>query len=173
MPDFHSRTPRSGPEARSGHRPQGDPDPSRGRGRDDRDRRETFRLEEGDLDAILARNGSRMVEVASRLAEALSFLKAAQIRNFYGSLLKLEARVNEMDPATLATEFQLLRPKLRYMATRESAANPLQVVFDRLLERAARRIDPRQPPEEARQIARCVFEFAEAVVAYHRERRQG
>ncbi len=113
-----------------------------------------------------------MVDVADQVARGVAYLKAAQLRNFYGSLLRIEARLMDINPAALATEFQLLRPKLQYMANRENAARPLETAFDALLEKAAEVIVS-QGPDQARQTARCVFEFAEAVVAYHRERRQG
>lgn len=143
-------------------------------GRDARgsgERRDSFRLSPEVLGAILARDGEKMVQVAKDLARNVAVVKAAQLRNFYGTLLKLEARAADMDPKSLATEFHLLRPKLRYMASREPAASPLNDAFDSLLAEAARRMSG-QTQEEACQTARCVFEFAEAVVAYHHDGRR-
>lgn len=132
---------------------------------------EDFRISEEQIARILRRDGATMVEVARELAERLSDLKSAQLRNFYGSLLKLEARYEAMKPSEVATEFNLLRPKLQYMATRAGgAAKYLRTTFDALLRKAADEIS-KSSPENFQATARCVFEFAEAVVAYHKERR--
>ncbi len=124
-----------------------------------------------EADQILSRDGSVMVQKARSLAEALGSVKAAQIRNFYGSLLRIESKVESLSPAQIATELQLLRPKLAYMANRENKARPLRDYFDVLLNRAASKVQGSMT-DDARRIATCVFEFAEAMVAYHREQRR-
>ncbi len=127
-------------------------------------------MSESDVNDILSRKGAVMVEKANELARAISGVKAAQVRNFYGSVLRIEAKLESLSPDQIATELQLLRPKLAYMVNRESGARPLQKVFDRLLKAAANRVGPET--QQARDIAACVVEFAEAVVAYHREHRR-
>ena len=124
-----------------------------------------------EISDILKRNGEVMVSKAQELAKALLGLKTAQLRNFYGSLLLIEARYRGLPKETIATELQLLCPKLHYMVNRPqgSVARPLQQCFDALLSEAAKQIRGAKDDESARAIARAVFEFAEAVVAYHKE----
>lgn len=151
-------------------RRQGPHHPLHGRGGSRGDDRPPFPFTDDDARCILNRDGRAMVSKASELASHLSQVKAAQVRNFYGSLLRIEARLEAMAPQEIATELQLLRPKLAYMASREQAARRLKEVFDRLIEAAASQCASAEP-EQARKTARCVFEFAEAVIAYHREGR--
>jgi len=128
-----------------------------------------------EISDILKRDGAVMVSKAQELAKALQGLKTAQLRNFYGSLLLIEARYRGLPKETIATELLLLRPKLHYMVNRPqgSVARSLQQCFDALLSEAAKRIKEANDDESARAIAHAVFEFAEAVVAYHKEGKEG
>lgn len=120
---------------------------------------------------ILDRDGRVMVQEAERLARSLQGVKTAQLRNFYGSLLLLEARLGRLQPAEIATELSLMRPRLSYMVNRSQGrrSESLQKVFDPLLKAAVERIAGASTREQAERIARPVFEFAEAVIAYHKE----
>jgi CRISPR type III-A-associated protein Csm2 len=107
-------------------------------------------------DGILAGDGRVIEEQAERLARELDGLKRAQMRNFYGPLVRL--RETQQAPEVQLNQLQLMRHRLAYMAAREPAAGRLREAFTVLIERAR--------PESAQ--VKAIFTFAEAVVAYHR-----
>lgn len=138
---------------------------------DDRPRTPEPAVSDDQVQKILDRDGGTIVKVARDLARDLKDLKSSQLRNFYGSLLKIEAKYDSIEPEELVTEFQLLRPKLHYMANRDSNARALKDCFDVVLKKACETID--KAPDKgavAKKVAKAVFDFAEAVVAYHKER---
>ena len=110
--------------------------------------------------AILAGNGVVIVEEARRVAQALvaNGLKNAQIRNFYGPLVRL--RDSRVSDEVKRNRLHLMRPRLAYMENRtDGAARPLAVVFERLIPAVTQ-------PEHLEHLV----EFAEAVVAYHSQK---
>ena len=109
---------------------------------------------------VLSGKGERIVYWAQKLASMLEDLKRSQIRNFYGPLIRL--RETTMDaPEEAISRLHLMRARLHYMANRERAAIPLRDVFERLI-----------PALDNRQKLMALYDFAEALVSYHRERSQ-
>lgn len=137
-----------------------------------------FQVSPQDVEEILRRNGEKIVSIARSFAREISSIKSHQLRTLYGSFLKIESRLASLPPSQLATEFQLLRPKVAYMAARiaeqgsQRQSSLLRTVLDHILREAAARIGQRkeEEAEQARQVASSVLEFVEAVVAYHRGR---
>lgn len=133
-------------------------------------------LNDQEIDDILSRKGDQMVKIAKRIADAISDMSTTQLRNFYNSLLKLESRM-PLEKDKLAAELQLLRPKLAYMVNRDkekekgSKAENLRNAFDGLLDKAAQKIKSSSETDFA-EFAINLFDFAEAVVAYHRGGKQ-
>jgi CRISPR type III-A-associated protein Csm2 len=122
-------------------------------------------LDETQLRAILQGNAEVIVEKAQALAGELRRrdFPPTQLRNFYTPLVQL--RESEDDPPEKLRKLHLQRPRLAYMNARTSGkADPLQKNFDWLIREVAKQKDQQQLKKQLD----CLFEFAEAVVAYHK-----
>jgi len=127
------------------------------------------------IEKILAGDGAAIVQKASELADAIKGLKAAQLRNFYGSALLIEEKTRSggLKPQDFINKIQLLRPKLHYMVNRPQGyhARPLQVFLDQLIPETAKKVNQMVQGQggDWRGVADAFFDFLEAVVAYHKE----
>jgi CRISPR type III-A-associated protein Csm2 len=116
---------------------------------------------EATVRAILAGDGVAIVAEAQRVARALvgNDLKNAQIRSFYGPLVRL--RDSRDSDEVKRNQLHLMRPRLAYLESRTGGgAKPLWVVFERLIPAVTQ-------PDHLEHLV----EFAEAVVAYHSQKR--
>ena len=111
-------------------------------------------LDDATAKKILEGDGRTIADFGVKLADALRFLERAQIRNFYGPMIRLKES-GDSDEKKL-NDLHLMRARLVYMKAREKKAEPLQEVFEKLIRMAA-----------AGDVAH-IFQFAEAVVGYHR-----
>lgn len=141
----------------------GDRGPGRGaaeQGRRDRDggRRDDAGppVDAAFVEDVLSGDGERIVRRAEELAHGLGRLARAQIRNFYGPVIKL--RESERSPKEQISRLHLMRARLAYMVARPDgrAAGPLRSAFDALVRAVTVETLP------------ALYDFAEAVVAYHR-----
>lgn len=106
---------------------------------------------------VIGGDPSKIDTGAEQVAQAIvqKDLKTNQIRNFYGSIAKLQS---DGDFAKQRRQLALLRARLAYLTARaKGAANDLWAVFDPLLKEA-------KSPEHVA----AVCDFAEAIVAYHK-----
>lgn len=110
------------------------------------------------LRLVLQGNEDVIVREAESLARAIKDLPPTQLRNFYTPLIQLRESQDDL-PAKLH-KLVLHRPRLAYMKARKREAGPLQETFNWLIIEVARLKDPKQLEH--------LFEFAEAVVAYHK-----
>jgi len=106
---------------------------------------------------ILAGNGKAIANAAAGLAEEIQDLKSAQIRNFYGPITKI--RESNEPPEAKLDRLHLMRPRLVYMKAREPKAGPIEREFSKLISKA----------EASDKALRGLFDFAEALVAYHKQ----
>lgn len=116
------------------------------------------RREEERLRPILQGDEEAIVKQAESLAREIENLPPTQLRNFYTPLIQL--RESQDDLASKLHKLVLHRPRLAYMKARKGEAGPLQRDFDWLIREVARE-------KNAKQLEH-LFEFAEAVVAYHK-----
>ena len=114
--------------------------------------------EEERLRPILKGDEEAIVKQAESLAKEIERLPPTQLRNFYTPLIQL--RESQGDLSGKLHKLVLYRPRLAYMKAREGRAEPLQRDFDWLIREVAKQKDPKQ--------LEFLFEFAEAVVAYHK-----
>ena len=106
---------------------------------------------------VLAADSAKIDAGAQQLAEAIqrAGLLTNQIRNFYGSIAKLQA---ESDPLRQRRHLAMLRSRLAYLTARaDGKADDLWKVFDPLLKEA-----------KTEQQVNAICDFAEAIVAYHK-----
>ena len=114
-------------------------------------------LTDEEIAKILSGDGKTIAETAHRLADELVQLKSAQIRNFYGPLTKIRES-HEAAEAKL-NRLHLMCPRLAYMEARERNAGPLRRDFESLIVKA----------EAQEKSLQGLFDFAEAVVGYHKQ----
>jgi CRISPR type III-A-associated protein Csm2 len=114
--------------------------------------------EEERLRPILEGEAEAIVKQAESLAREIEKLPPTQIRNFYTPLVQLRESQDEL--SVKLHKLALHRPRLAYMKARKSEAGPLQRDFDWLIREVVKQKDPKQ--------LEYLFEFAEAVVAYHK-----
>jgi CRISPR type III-A-associated protein Csm2 len=122
------------------------------RGRDDAG----ARVDDAFIVDVLSGDGEKIVRRAEELAGEIKDLRRAQLRNFYGPVVAL--RESERSAKEQISRLHLMRARLAYMVARPDgkAASPLQKKFDSLV---------RAVTEEK---LGALYDFAEAVVAYHR-----
>lgn len=114
-----------------------------------------FQLTTEAVGEILSGNGEKIVHWAEKLAEKLKRLHRAQVRNFYNPLIRLRESAKPDDEKI--SRLHLMRARLKYMVAREDKARPLQEAFEKLI-----------PAVKNKENLSCLYDFAEAVVAYHR-----
>jgi CRISPR type III-A-associated protein Csm2 len=148
---------RRGPPGQGGGRGPGGHGGDQGR-RDREGRRDDAapQVDKAFVDDVLSGDGEKIVRRAEELARQLERLARAQIRNFYGPVIKL--RESERSPKEQISRLHLMRARLAYMVARPDgrAAGPLRSAFDALV----RAVTEEELP--------FLYDFAEAVVAYHR-----
>lgn len=106
-----------------------------------------------DCDKILAGDAEAIVRDARALAQAIQEVKPAQIRNFYGPIVRIAESAKRFEDQR--PELILLLPRLHYMSMRERKLEPLARNFEMLIERTT-----------DQKHLRNLYRFAEAVVAY-------
>jgi CRISPR type III-A-associated protein Csm2 len=105
---------------------------------------------------VLGAQAAQIDADAEQVAQAIvqAGLATNQVRNFYGSIAKLQS---EDDPAKRERHIKMLRSRLAYLTARaDGKANELWRVFDPLLR------------ESRNQHVASLCDFSEAIVAYHK-----
>ena len=124
--------------------------------KEDKTMNERERGETIDVDGILQGDGEAIVNSARSLAGAVSRLSHTQVRNFYASIIRLRESKDKFDDKMRT--LHLLRPRLHYMAARDNKAKDIKDAYDRLIPKV----------KEQTQLG-FLFDFSEALVAFHRE----
>jgi CRISPR type III-A-associated protein Csm2 len=136
-----------------------------------RDRDPVFSSEE--VKAILDREPASLDDAARKIAERCKDLPRAQMRNFYGPIVRLRNELASGRSKDLgsgaskdlavrhARELMMHKVRLVYMKARNNDAEALQQSFADLIEKAISNNRAERDKVEA------ICDFAEAVLAYH------
>ena len=111
---------------------------------------------------ILDGDAATIVDSARRIAAATE-AKASQIRNVYAALVQI--RQSKAGPRKKLSQLVLMKPRLAYAEAREQKAAPVTQALTALIDGASR---PAQGPPEADHVLEHIFDFGEALVAYHK-----
>jgi len=112
-----------------------------------------------DARAIVSGDAECIVRCAKGVADRLGGVRKHQIRNVYSALVRIRALD---DPQKQRSQLVLLRPRLAYMRARSTKTAPLQDALEKVIQAL-----PKQDRGSDASSLQAVFDFAEAIVAYH------
>lgn len=137
-------------------------------GRDDREDLDTSAFDKGHIDWIQKEFTKDTIDFAEKFGAYLvkNRLTTSQIRNIYGEVKRIEAKVKDDSFGNVFKDFLLLKPKLAY-ASKRAGTRGIED-FKKVMDKAHLAVVDAPDGKQRVEAFRNFTDFFEAVLAYHK-----